>query len=399
MARLLVISAVLTVLGRSRLLSAEVLEENALDGCGVGHGSLHSTAYGWQYTPCWSENNGACFVKAHEERYHALVRACEEAHSNQSSRIRQYRADFPQYSSDVIVALSQLNVTLQTQRDRLESIVQDQHDVLVNTTAYAAQLERDIVVASVEANRTDQAVQHYVALLEPTAKELVRESYAAHQESSSISSSRKVALLLRFARTLPDAAERTAVYRQLDELLQTDQQDERFPGVLLSEDAPKHSEHRPDPERYPKRALARWQRQLLDGFFAELVQFAGDYPDYYARIEPALLRDLVTERWSAEGWPRLVQYPNALPRPEQRVRAFQVLLGALQRHAQQQQLPDLHVMQLADEVSKLERALTGDPPEALRQQLTELTEHFTQLTYERSFLTYAELFALYKPAV
>uniref|UniRef100_A0A182FJ39 Uncharacterized protein n=1 Tax=Anopheles albimanus TaxID=7167 RepID=A0A182FJ39_ANOAL len=381
------IGAVLITLASSS--SADVLEENALDGCGVSHRTLHDTANGWHHTPCRSENNGACFVQAHEERYRALVKACDEAHTNQSTLVRQYRADFPQYSSDVRIAVSQLNATLQTQRDRLESLVQDHHEVLLNTTDYAVRLVRDIVLASLEANRTDQALQHYAALLEPELKQLVLDSYQGSPGS------RKVALLLQFVRALPDAQERTVAYRQLEELLQTNQQDERYPGILFAEDAAKYGEeYRPNPDRYPKRALERWQRQLLDGFFSEPVQFAGDHPGYYERIEPELLR-LVTERWSAEAWPRLVEYPNALPRTEQRVRAFRVLLAALKKQQQQLQLNDQHLMQLAGELSKLERSLAGSEG----TELTELRQLFPQLTYDRSFLTYTELFAQYKPVV
>uniref|UniRef100_A0A2M3YW61 Putative secreted protein n=1 Tax=Anopheles nuneztovari TaxID=30067 RepID=A0A2M3YW61_9DIPT len=372
---------------------AEVLEENALDGCGTGHRAFHDAAYGWLYTSCRSENNGACFVTAHEERYRALVKACDESRTNQSARIRQNRAESPNYSSDVIIAISQLNATLATHHGRLESIVQDHHGVLVNTTEYAQQLVCDIVLASLEANRTDVALRHYGALLEPETKQLVQESY--HQEHGD---GRKVALLLQFVRALPDAEERTAVYRQLEELLQTNHQDERYPGILFTEDASRYGNgskpYKPNPERYPKRALARWQRQLLGGFFTEAVQFAGDHPDYYERIEPELVRS-VTERWSAEAWPTVVRYPNALPRPEQRVRAFRLLLEALAPHAKE--MNDRHLMQLGGEMSRLERGLTGQQEQ--QEEIKELRKKFPQFTYDRSFLTYTELFALYKPAV
>uniref|UniRef100_A0A2M3YX28 Putative secretion protein gp65 n=1 Tax=Anopheles braziliensis TaxID=58242 RepID=A0A2M3YX28_9DIPT len=390
------ISAAVVLLVLAGRSSAEVLEENALDGCGVSHGTLRETAKGWRETPCRSENNGACFVEAHEKHYHALVKACDEAQSNQSALIRQYKADFPKYSSDVITSLSQLNVTLQTDHDRLEDIVQDQHDALLNTTEYAKQLVRDIVLASLEANRTDQALQHYGTLLEPELKQLVQESYAAHQSGSS--AGRKVALLLQFVRALPDANERTAVYRQLEELLQTNDQDERFPGILFAEDASKYAaestEYKPNPERYPRRALERWQGQLGEGFFAEPVQFAADHPGYYERIEPELLRPYTERSASAALWSRLVTYPNALPRPEQRVRAFRLVLAALQHQDQKQQLADRDLLQLAGEMSKLEQELTGQ-----EQLLTELRQMFPQLTYDRSFLTYTELFGLYKPSV
>uniref|UniRef100_A0A2M4DQE6 Putative secreted protein n=1 Tax=Anopheles darlingi TaxID=43151 RepID=A0A2M4DQE6_ANODA len=398
------VSRSLSVIGAVLLLlvpmfGAAVLEENALDGCGVSHSALHTTANGWQYTPCHSENNGACFVKAHEERYQALVEACQAEHTNQSTQIREYRAGLPKLSSDVIVALSQLNVTLRTDRDRLESLVRDQHDVLLNTTDYAVHLEHDITVASLEANRTDQALRYYGALLlEPnTVKELILESY---QESGG--NSRKVALLLQFIRGLPDAADRTAGYRQLGELLETNQQHERAPGILFAEDAARYGTEQPDPERYPKRTLERWRSQLADGFFTEPVQFATDYPEHYEHIEPDLLRPVATD-----SLPRLIEYPNALPRLEQRVRAFRLLLRALQQQQQPngQQLHDRHLLQLAGEVSKLEQQSAGGKMKSATTEedvsgaLTEVRQLFPQFTYDRSFLTYSELFAKYKPVV
>uniref|UniRef100_A0A2M4DQC4 Putative secreted protein n=1 Tax=Anopheles darlingi TaxID=43151 RepID=A0A2M4DQC4_ANODA len=385
----------------NRSVSAAVLEENALDGCGVSHSALHATANGWQYTPCHSENNGACFVKAHEERYRALVEACQAEHTNQSTQIREYRAGLPKLSSDVIVALSQLNVTLRTDRDRLELLVRDQHDVLLNTTDYAVHLERDIAVASLEANRTDEALRYYGALLlEPTAvKELLLESY-----QGSGGNSRKVAVLLQFIRGLPDAVDRTAGYRQLGELLETNQQHERAPGILFAEDAARYGSEQPDPERYPKRTLERWRRQLADGFFSEPVQFAADYPAYYERIEGDLLRPVA----ASDSLPRLIEYPNALPRLEQRVRAFRLLLRALQQqqqHPNGQQLHDRHLLQLAGEVSKLEQQSAGGKMKSATTEedvsgaLTEVRQLFPQFTYDRSFLTYSELFAMYKPVV
>uniref|UniRef100_A0A2M4BPR2 Putative secreted protein n=2 Tax=Anopheles marajoara TaxID=58244 RepID=A0A2M4BPR2_9DIPT len=392
---------VVLLAGRASSADDEVLEENTLGGCGVSHGALHNTAKGWQYTPCHSEKNGACFVPEHEKRYQALVKACEAEQSNRSALIRQYRADFPSYSSDVIVSLSQLNVTLRTHHDRLESMVQDHHYALLNTTEYAVQLVRDIVLTSLEANRTDQALRHYAALLEPELKQLVQESYGAQRTVRIGTAGRKVALLLQFVRALPDANERAAVYRQLEELLQIDGQDERYPGVLFTDDAAKYGAgtepvYKPNPERYPKRALERWQRQLDGGFFAELSQFAGDHPDYYERIERELLHP-VAERWSVKTWPRMVAYPNALPRLEQRVRAFRLLLDTAQKQ-QQQQLNDQQLMLLAGEMLKVERELTVQGGEQQQQQqLTELREMFPQRSYDRSYRTYAELFALYKP--
>uniref|UniRef100_A0A2M4DQE3 Putative secreted protein n=1 Tax=Anopheles darlingi TaxID=43151 RepID=A0A2M4DQE3_ANODA len=405
------VSRSLSVIGAVLLLlvpmfGTAVLEENALDGCGVTHSALHATANGWHYTPCHSENNGACFVKAHEERYQALVEACQAEHTNQSTQIREYRAGLPKLSSDVIVALSQLNITLRTHRDRLESLVRDQHDVLLNTTDYAVQLERDITVASLEANRTDQALRYYGALLhEPTTvKELILESY----QGSGGSSTRKVALLLQFIRGLPDATDRTAGYRQLGELLETNQQHERAPGILYAEDAARYGTEQPDPERYPKRTLERWRSQLADGFFTEPVQFATDYPEHYERIEPDLLRPLAAAA-GADSLPRLIEYPNALPRLEQRVRAFRLLLRALQQQQQQhpngQQLHDRHLLQLAGEVSKLEQQSAGGKMKSATTEedvsgaLTEVRQLFPQFTYDRSFLTYSELFAQYKPVV
>uniref|UniRef100_B6DDX4 SG1-like salivary protein n=1 Tax=Anopheles darlingi TaxID=43151 RepID=B6DDX4_ANODA len=393
-----VIGAVLLLL-LVPMFGAAVLEENALDGCGVSHSALHATASGWHYTPCHSENNGACFVKAHEERYRALVEACQAEHTNQSTQIREYRAGLPKLSSDVIVALSQLNITLRTDRDRLESLVRDQHDVLLNTTDYAVHLERDITVASLEANRTDQALRYYGALLlEPTTvKELILESY-----QGSGGNSRKVALLLQFIRGLPDATDRTAGYRQLGELLETNQQHERAPGILYAEDAARYGTEQPDPERYPKRTLERWRSQLADGFFSEPVQFAADYPAYYERIEGDLLRPAVA---TGDSLSRLIEYPNALPRLEQRVRAFRLLLRALQQQSNGQQLHDRYLLQLAGEVSKLEQQSAGGKMKSATTEedvsgaLTEVRQLFPQFTYDRSFLTYSELFAQYKPVV
>nr|AAP21784.1 secretion protein gp65 [Anopheles albimanus] len=381
----LICAVLITLASRS---SADVLEENALDGCGVSHRTLHDTANGWHHTPCRSENNGACFVQAHEERYRALVKACDEAHTNQSTLVRQYRADLPQYSSDVRIAVSQLNATLQTQHDRLESLVQDHHEVLLNTTDYAVRLVRDIVLASLEANRTDQALQHYAGPARAELKQLVLDSYQGSPGS------RKVALLLQFVRALPDAQERTVAYRQLEELLQTNQQDERYPGILFAEDGAKYGEeYRPNP------AVTRSGRWSAGSASCSTVSSANRFSSR-ATIRglrahrPELLR-LVTERWSAEALPRLVEYPNALPRTEQRIRAFRVLLAALQKQQPQLQLNDQHLMQLAGELSKLERSLAGSEG----TELTELRPLFPQLTYDRSFLTYTELFAQYKPVV
>nr|ABI83762.1 G1 family long form salivary protein 3 [Anopheles funestus] len=268
-------------------------------------------------------------------------------------------------------------------------MVNDQKSLLEAAWKYGAQLQRELMLTSMESDHMQRALLLHSMMVNSSLQDMMQESYRYHGGNS-----RMVARMLKFVRLLPSADERVEVYKQLAGLLKSNKQDELYPAIILSSDVKELKDRStPDLAQFESKVVERWQAQLLAGNFNEALMFAQSYPDYYAHVEKALYEAL-QQQWSVEALNRMVHLPNALPVATQRVTAFRAILDALLAN-QTKQRNDAYLMRLAHELTKLEGSLDTDET---RQALEEAKKLFGQFTYTRDFSTYAELYKVFRAA-
>ncbi|XP_058126865.1 uncharacterized protein LOC131291116 [Anopheles ziemanni] len=350
--------------------------------CGQHYDDIYAAAQSWQ-------TNG--IVPEHETQYKELKEKCAQAHKERQEQLDATTTKLPGYVSNIAIALSSLNATLQTEVSTLEQIVQEQHKSLASAWEYGLELQHELLVTNIESDRIEKALLYHSILQDSSPKQILTESYAYHG-----SRGKMVALLLKFVRSLPAKTERVEAYTELERLLKSNGQDERFPAIIFSQDVKELGDqgYNPDHTQLEGKTVARWQTLLLAGNFSEIVLFAKDHPTYYARIASTLI-DALNKTWSKEALDKVIHFPNALPSPSQRVVAFKGVLESLLAH-QEQQLNDLYLIKLAKEMEKLERHLEAGGDGQARESLKEVQDIFGKFSYTRSFSNYVDLYGMLK---
>uniref|UniRef100_A0AAG5DUD0 Secreted protein n=1 Tax=Anopheles atroparvus TaxID=41427 RepID=A0AAG5DUD0_ANOAO len=343
----------------------------------------------------WLSKKG--ITKQNEERYAQLKERCKQAHEERANKLAASNASLPGSMRSIVVALSQLNGTLSTELNTLQNTVQKQHGELESAWAYGVQLQRELLLTNVESDRIERALVYQSILQDASSAQLVADSYKYHGANGKM-----VARLLKFVRALPARAERVEAYRELERLLTSNGQDERFPAIIFSQDVKELGDqdgYKPNPEQFEGKTITRWQALLVGGNFSEIALFARDYPTYYKSIESALL-DILEANWTMEVLEQAILFPNALPHPEQRVSALKAVLEALVKY-QDKQRNDLYLMKLARELAKLEQYLATEPGAApeTKEALGAVKGLFSQFSYQRDFPTYVELYGIFKTVI
>uniref|UniRef100_A0A182Q3N1 Secreted protein n=1 Tax=Anopheles farauti TaxID=69004 RepID=A0A182Q3N1_9DIPT len=365
-----------------------------LDACGQHLDELAKASKQWHDKSCEGQpSRPACVVPAHEKAYQELKERCKRAHEQRDANMTALFGELPALISDVNRLTSQLGESLRSDLPQMEAIVEAQKQQLQDAWRYGGELQRELMLTSMESDRMERALLLHSMLANVTLSEMVRESYRYHGGNA-----RMVARMLKFVRLLPAAEERTLLYQQLAELLQTNGQNEQYPAVIFSSDVRSlKGSYEPDHSQYEGKAVARWQTQLLGGNFTEVRLFAHDHPEYFAGVEDALLGAL-KQRWSLDGFKKMIGLPHVLPTTVQRIRAVRALLEALLAH-QTEQHNDAYLMQLAHELAALGANLPSDDSDASRTVLDQAKQLFGQFAYKRDFTTYAELYNVFKAAL
>ncbi|XP_053678708.1 uncharacterized protein LOC128729083 [Anopheles nili] len=374
---------------------SEVLPESSLqlDACGQSYNEIISITKSWHTKTCnGTELRAACIVPEHEQAYLELKKRCQEAYDQQTTQSKDLSIKLPEYMSKVMSSVSVLSQTLKNDMPGLETLFNGQKQQLENAWKYGIQLQRELLLTSIESDRQELALFLHSILLDSALSNILAESYRYHGANS-----RMVARILKFVRLLPGSEDRVSAYKQMAELLQSNGQDERFPAVIFSVDAKEISNHyNPDHSLFQGKAVTRWQSQLLAGNFTEVALFAQDFTAYYMQVEADLL-GVLNNQWSVQGLSNMIFLPNALPGPVQRVRAFKAVLEALLQH-QDKQHNDAFLMRLAHEISFFESSLNVEAPE-VRQALDASKELFSQFSYKRDFTVYTELYEQFRAAI
>ncbi|KFB38835.1 AGAP000607-PA-like protein [Anopheles sinensis] len=353
--------------------------------CGQHYNDIYAAAKSWQ-------TKG--IVPEHETQYKELKEKCAQAHKERQEKQNAVTTKLPTYMSNIVVALSSLNSTLRTEVSTLEEIVQNQHESLANAWQYGLELQHELLVTNIESDRIEKALLYHSILQDSSPKQIVTESYAYHG-----SHGKMVALLLKFVRSLPAKTERVEAYTELERLLKSNGQNERFPAVIFSQDVKELGDqgYNPDHTQLEGKAVARWQSLLLAGNFSEIVLFAQDHPSYYARIESTLI-DALNKAWSKEALEKVIYFPNVLPNSSQRVAALKGVLKTLLAH-QDKQLNDLYLMKLAKELEKLEHHVEASGDTQAKESLKEVKDIFGKFSYTRNFSNYVDLYGMLKSAL
>uniref|UniRef100_A0A182MZM9 Uncharacterized protein n=1 Tax=Anopheles dirus TaxID=7168 RepID=A0A182MZM9_9DIPT len=374
---------------------AEGLPESSanLDACGLSYDELTKASQEWHDKSCKGQPKlAACVVPAHEQAYQQLKERCRQAYEQRAAKASSVHRNLTQLIADVVKHATQLGETIRYDLPGLQSIVETQKKQLEDGWQYGAQLQRELLLTSMESGRTERGLVLHSLLVNASLREMLQESYRYHGDDG-----RMVARMLQFVRLLPAADERVHLYKQLAELLQTNAQDERFPAVIFSADVrPLKERYAPEHALYEGKAVARWQSQLLVGNFTEVALFARDFPAYFAGVEDALYAAL-KQQWSVEGLQRMLQLPAALPRVDQRARAVRTMLEALLQH-QNEQRNDPHLMRLAHLLAAVGADLPKDD-KAAQQTLEDAKQLFGQFAFKRDFAAYVDLYGLLKAAL
>ncbi|XP_049287271.1 uncharacterized protein LOC125765823 [Anopheles funestus] len=361
-----------------------------LDACGKHYNDLLAATNAWHKKSCnGTEKRAACVVPEHEQAYLELKQRCKQAHDERTAKINDIYEKLPKYITEVGSRVNLLKESLRNDMPSLQQMVNDQKSLLEAAWKYGAQLQRELMLTSMESDHMQRALLLHSMMVNSSLQDMMQESYRYHGGNS-----RMVARMLKFVRLLPSADERVEVYKQLAGLLKSNKQDELYPAIILSTDVKELKDRStPDLAQFESKVVERWQAQLLAGNFNEALMFAQSYPDYYAHVEKALYEAL-QQQWSVEALNRMVHLPNALPVATQRVTAFRAILDALLAN-QTKQRNDAYLMRLAHELTKLEGSLDTDET---RQALEEAKKLFGQFTYTRDFSTYAELYKVFRAA-
>uniref|UniRef100_A0A182WW59 Uncharacterized protein n=1 Tax=Anopheles quadriannulatus TaxID=34691 RepID=A0A182WW59_ANOQN len=361
-----------------------------LEACGQHYGALLKASTTWNEKECnGSTKLAACVVSEHEQAYRELKQRCQEAHDERTAKVNAIYEKLPAYLSEVSARVNVLQVSLQHDLPNLQEMVGEQRELIEQAWQYGAQLQHELMLTSMESDRVQRALVLHSMLVNASLAEMMKESYQTHGADG-----RMVARMLKFARLVPGADERVAVYKQLAELLKSNGQDGRFPAVIFSTDVRQlEDRYKPDHAQYEGKVVERWLAELQAGKFHEVVEFARDYPEYFARVEEPLYEAL-KKQWSAEGLDRMVSFPNALPVGVQRVRALRALLETLLQH-QGEQNNDVYLIRLAHETGRVE-ATVGQEDAAVRQALDDVKKLFEQFKYQRGFPAYEALYKLFK---
>ncbi|XP_052901137.1 uncharacterized protein LOC128307375 [Anopheles moucheti] len=363
-----------------------------LDACGKHYNDLIAATDSWYDKQCeGAKGRAACVVPEHEKAYLELKQRCKQAHDERNAKVAEIYEKLPKYAADVGTRVSLLKESLRNDMPSLVEMVNEQKSLLEDAWKYGAQLQRELMQTSMESDHMQRALMLHSMLVNSSLSDMLQESYRYHGGNS-----RMVARMLKFARLLPSADERVEVYKQLSELLKSNQQDERYPAILFASDVKELKDRSAsDPDQFQSKVLQRWQAQLLAGNFNEVLMFAQDYPEYYAHIEKELYGALKSQ-WSVEALNRMVHLPNTLPVAAQRVEAFRAVLDALLEN-QTKQRNDAYLMRLANDLTQLEATLGAEDAES-RQALEETKKLFEQFTYARDFSAYAELYKVFRAA-
>uniref|UniRef100_A0A182Y7N4 Uncharacterized protein n=2 Tax=Anopheles stephensi TaxID=30069 RepID=A0A182Y7N4_ANOST len=364
-----------------------------LDACGQHYKDLLAASTAWHEKTCnGTSKRAACVVPEHEQAYLELKQRCKQAHDERNAKVKEIYEKLPSYLVNMTLRVNLLKESLRHDLPSLQEMVNEQKSLLEAAWKYGAQLQRELLLTSMESNRMQRALVLHSMLVNVSLTEMMQESYKYHGGNS-----RMVARMLKFARKLPSADERVEVYKELAQLLKSNNHNDRYPAIIFSHDVKQlEDRYKPEHAEYEGKVVGRWQTQLLAGNFHEVLMFAKDYPEYYARIEQDLYTALKTQ-WSMDAFNRMLYLPNSLPTAEQRVGAFRGVLDALLEN-QAKQRNDASLMRLANELAKLETTLEGSN-DATRQSLDEVKNVFQQFTYTRDFSAYAELYKIFRAAL
>uniref|UniRef100_A0A182SZ78 Uncharacterized protein n=1 Tax=Anopheles maculatus TaxID=74869 RepID=A0A182SZ78_9DIPT len=364
-----------------------------LDACGKHYKDLLAATTAWHEKSCnGTSKRAACVVPEHEQAYLELKQRCKQAHDERTAKVNEMYEKLPKYIVEMNSRVNLLQESLRADLPSLQDMVNEQKGLLEAAWRYGAQLQRELLLTSMESNRMQRALMLHSMLVNSSLTEMMQESYKYHGGNS-----RMVARMLKFARKIPAADERVEVYKQLAQLLKSNNQNDRYPAIIFSQDAKQLEErYKPDQAEYQDKVVARWQAQLLVGNFHEVLMFAQDFPEYYARVEKDLYAALKNQ-WSVDAFNRMIYLPTSLPTAEQRVGAFRAVVDSLLAN-QTKQRNDAFLMRLANELTKLEATLEGSD-EATRTSLEEAKNVFQQFTYTRDFAAYAELYKVFRAAL
>ncbi|XP_050070167.1 uncharacterized protein LOC126558236 [Anopheles maculipalpis] len=364
-----------------------------LDACGQHYKDLLAASTAWHEKSCnGTTKRAACVVPEHEKEYLELKQRCKKAHDERNAKANEIYEKLPKYISEMNLRVNLLKESLRQDLPNLQAMVNEQKSLLEAAWKYGAQLQRELLLTSMESNRMQRALLLHSLLVNVSLPEMMQESYKYHGGNS-----RMVARMLKFARKLPLADERVEVYKELAQLMKSNNHNDRFPAIIFSNDVKElQDRYKPDHAEYEGKVVARWQAQLLAGNFNEALMFAKDYPEYYARIEKDLY-SVLKNQWSVDAFNRMIYLPNNLPNAGQRVRAFRSVLDSLLAN-QTKQRNDAFLMRLANELTKLESTLEGSN-EATRNSLNEAKNVFQQFAYTRDFSAYAELYKIFRVAL
>lgn len=363
-----------------------------LDACGKHYNELLKATNEWHEKTCnGTEKRTACVVPEHEQAYLELKQRCKQAHDEREAKVAAIYNNLPKYITEVGMRVNLLKESLRNDLPNLQAMVNEQKGLLEAAWKYGAQLQRELMLTSMESDHMQRALMLHSILVNSSLQDMMQESYGYHGNNS-----RMVARMLKFVRLLPSAAERVEMYKQLAGLLKSNKQDERYPAVIFASDVKELKDRSPsDAAQFESKVLERWQAQLLGGNFNEVLMFAQDYPDYYAHVEQDLYAAL-KKQWSVPALTRMIPLPNILPVAAQRVAALRAILEALLEH-QAEQRNDAYLMRLAHEMTKLEASLESDNAEP-RKSLEDVKKLFGQFNYTRDFSAYAELYKVFKAA-
>ena len=258
-----------------------------LEACGQHYGALLKASTTWNEKECnGSTKLAACVVSEHEQAYRELKQRCQEAHDERTAKVNAIYEKLPAYLSEVSARVNVLQVSLQHDLPNLQEMVGEQRHLIEQAWQYGAQLQHELMLTSMESDRVQRALVLHSMLVNASLAEMVKESYQTHGADG-----RMVVRMLKFVRLLPGADERVAVYKQLAELLKSNGQDGRFPAVIFSTDVRQlEDRYKPDHAQYEGKVVERWLAELQAGTFHEVVEFARDYPEYFARVEEHVQR-------------------------------------------------------------------------------------------------------------
>uniref|UniRef100_A0A182PT34 Secreted protein n=1 Tax=Anopheles epiroticus TaxID=199890 RepID=A0A182PT34_9DIPT len=360
------------------------------EACGQHYDELVKASTTWHDKECnGTSKQAACIVPEHEQSYRDLKQRCQQAYDDRTTKANAMYAKLPSYLIEVGARVNQLKVSLQNDLPNMQEMVSEQKQMLESAWKYGAQLQRELMLTSMESDHMQRALVLHSLLVNASLEEMMKESYEYHGKNG-----RMVARMLKFVRLLPAAEERVAVYKQLAELLKSNGQDGQFPAVIFSADVKQlEDRYKPDHAQYEGKVLERWQTELLAGSFHEVATFAQDYPEYFAGVEQTLYEAL-KKKWSVDALDKMISFPSAMPVAAQRVRALRAVLEALLDH-QSEQNNDVSLIRLAQETAKVEAAAGKDDAEAL-QALEEVKKLFGKFTYQRDFQAYEALYKLLK---